>query len=790
MAHSRFIGVSVIRREDYRLLTGTGQFVGDIQLPNMLEAALVRSPYPHGIIRSIDLADARATPGVELALDGATVGQALDPLDTRQITPPPGWSSRVEHRFDQPAQPILGNDRVTYVGEPIGVIVARDGDTARTVAESVGMSIDPIEAVVDPRAALEERAPVIHPDIGRNVIATMHVGKGDCEGTLSSAPYRLQRCISHHRYAAMPMECRAAIADFDQRTGTLTLWSTSQVVFWVRTQIARALNLAEEQVRVVAPDVGGGFGVKGHVYPEEILIAYLAMQLKRPVRWIERRTEHFLASTHARDHLHHDVDFAFDEHGRLLALRDHALVDTGAYCPIGAGVNYNTAAHMLGPYNIEHFESSMTIVCTNKAPNAPYRGAGRPEAVQVMERVLEVVAATLDLDPVEVRLRNMIRPEQMPFSVGLPYRDGEPIVYDSGDYPRALRTAVEALGGIEAFRREQSLARRQGRFIGLGVGCYTEGTGVGPFEGARVRLDRSGKLIVSVGACPQGQGHETVYAQVAAQSWQMPIDDVVVEVGDTGKLAMGYGTVASRSAITASMAVEGASAPIKDKVLAIASELLEASTVDLELRDGGVSVKGAPGLRVSLGDIASAALPGWQHRRPPGMGAGLEASDYYEPQTVTWSYAAIAATVEIDPETGVVTVSRYVEVHDAGVLLNPTLADGQVMGGVAQGIGGALWESMVYDEEGQLLSGSFMDYAMPRASDMPPITIIHHESPSPLNPLGIKGLGEGGAIAPPVVIANALGDALREFDCEFNALPIRPEAVLAAMGDVRLGTSG
>jgi carbon-monoxide dehydrogenase large subunit len=375
----------------------------------------------------------------------------------------------------------------------------------------------------------------------------------------------------------------------------------------------------------------------------------------------------------------------------------------------------------------------------------------------------------------------MIGPEQMPYAVGLPYRDGRPIVYDSGDYPRALRRALDELGGVEAFRGRQAEARREGRFLGLGIGCYTEGTGVGPFEGARVRLDRSGKIVVGAGACSQGQGHETVFAQVVAEKWQVPLDDVIVRLGDTDAVTMGYGTVGSRSAVTASMAIEGASETVIEHVLATAAELLEVSPSDLELRDGGVNVVGLPDLRVSLAQVAQSAMPGWQSHRPRDVPAGLEVSFYYEPSTVTWSYAAIAAIVEILADTGEVIVERYVEVHDAGVLINPTLADGQVTGGIVQGLGGALSEALVYGVDGQLLTGSFMDYAMPRATDVPHLTVIHHQTPSPLNSLGIKGLGEGGAIAPPVVISNAVGDALRAERLEFNQVPIRREAVLEAL---------
>jgi carbon-monoxide dehydrogenase large subunit len=390
---------------------------------------------------------------------------------------------------------------------------------------------------------------------------------------------------------------------------------------------------------------------------------------------------------------------------------------------------------------------------------------------------VDLVANALDLDPAEVRLRNMISADQMPYKVGLVYRDGVSIEYDSGDYPKALRTALDELGGIDSIRDRQRKALDEGRYLGLGLGCYVEGTGIGPFEGATVKIDPTGKVIVAVGACPQGQGHETAYAQVAADIWGVPIEDVFVSVADTAQVTMGFGTIASRSAVTASGAIQDSSDKVKEKVFAIAAHVLEAAEGDLELRHGRIGVKGVPDMSMTLKEVARAAQPGWIHQRPEGIEAGLEGTAYYEPPTVTWSYAANAAIVEIDADTGQVAIERYVEVHDAGTLINPGMADGQVKGGLVQGLGGALFENMAYDEHGQLLTGSFMDYLLPTASDVPPITVIHHETPSPLNKFGFKGLGEGGAIAPPAVIANAVCDALRPFKAEINATPVRWETI-------------
>jgi carbon-monoxide dehydrogenase large subunit len=498
------------------------------------------------------------------------------------------------------------------------------------------------------------------------------------------------------------------------------------------------------------------------------------------VQWIEDRREHLMCSCHSRDQIH-DVEVGFDDEGRILALRDRFIVDCGAWNPIGAGVVYNTAVHLSGPYKIDALAIEASIAATNKVPNAPYRGAGRPEAAFAMERVVDLVAGELGLEAADVRLRNMVRGDEMPYRVGIPYRDGEPIVYDGGDYPRALRQALAALGGVAAFRERQRVARESGRYVGLGIGCYVEGTGVGPFESATVRIDPSGKIFVSSGVCSQGQGMETIFAQVVADVWSVDPEDVVISLADTAAIAIAFGTIASRSTVTLSAAIHGASERLRAKVFAIAANLLECAASDLELRKNGVGILGVPGAEVSLADVARAARPGWDHRRPPGVDAGLEETYYYEPPTVTWSYAVHAAVLEVDIELGRVSIDKYAIAHDCGVVVNPMLVEGQIVGGAAQGIGGALLEEFNYDADGQLLAGSLMDYMLPTACDIPRMELIHQHSPSPLNPLGVKGVGEGGPIAPPAVIANGVCDALRPFGVEFNRLPITPQAIQQAI---------
>jgi carbon-monoxide dehydrogenase large subunit len=779
-----YIGQSLLRREDRRLLQGQGQFIADLVLPRMLHMVVVRSQVAHARIRGVDLSRARTMPGVAIALNGADLLKLLPPVPEGQISMPTKWATVIQHKFLNPQEPLLAHDKVRHVGEAIAVIAAETRDQAEDAAEQVVCDLDELPAVINPEAALSAESPILHDRFGTNLIGEISVGRGDVETAFAAAPHRLKRRFYHHRYAAIPMECRGVVALYDPRTDSATIWSSTQVVHWVRREAAALLGLPEARVRCVALDVGGGFGGKGHVYPEDLLVTFLARRLAHPVRWIEERREHMMSATHSRDQLH-DVEAAYDDDGHILALRDDYIVDCGAWNPIGSGVAYNTAVHLTGPYKIENLAASGRIVVTNKVPNAPYRGAGRPEAAFAMERTIDLVAHSLGLEPAEIRRRNMIAADEMPYRVGIPYRDGEPIVYDSGDYPGALEKALDAVGGVAAFRERQQRARTAGRYLGLGIGCYIEGTGVGPFESAFVRIDPSGKIYVSCGAAPQGQGMETIFSQVVADLWKVAPEDVVLSFADTASIAIGFGTMASRSTVTASAAMHVASGRLRDKVFAIAAHMLECAPADLELRrvsgSSGVGVVGVPGAQVSLVQVAAAARPGWEPTRPPGIEAGLEETCYWQPETVTWSYAVHAAIVEIDSETGRVTVDDYAVAHDCGVVVNPMLVEGQIMGGAAQGLGGILCEAIAYDKDGQLLSGSLMDYALPTASDIPPFKIAHQHSPSPLNPLGVKGVGEGGAVAPPAAIANAVCDALASFGVEVNTTPIRPEHLLRAL---------
>ncbi len=775
-----FIGRPLPRREDRRLLSGRGRFIADFELPHMLHAAFVRSPLAHARIRAIDLSRAAAAPDVVHVLSGPELAQLLPPVPDTQLALPSKWTTLVQHKFINPQQPLLAYDKVRHVGEAVAVIVARSRYAAEDAAQLVTLDLDPLPAVLDPESALSPGAAIVHDRFDTNLVGSFTIGKGDVEAALARAPRRLKRRFHHHRYAAMPIECRGVVGQYDTRTDSATIWSATQVVHWVRREAAAVLRLPEARVRCLALDVGGGFGVKGHVYPEDLLIPFLARRLGRPVQWIEDRREHLICSCHSRDQVH-EVEVGFDEAGRILALRDRFVVDCGAWNPIGAGVVYNTAVHLIGPYKIDSIAIEASIAATNKTPNAPYRGAGRPEAAFAMERVVDLVAAELGLEAAEVRLRNMIRENEMPYAIGLPYRDGQPIVYDGGNYPAALEKALAAVGGLAAFRIRQRAARAAGRYLGLGLGCYVEGTGVGPFESALVRIEPSGKIYVTSGACPQGQGMETIFAQVVADTWQVDPDDVVISLADTADIAIGFGTIASRTTVTLSAAIHGASERLRAKVLSIAANLLECGPADLELRNGHVGIVGVPGAELSLAKVAQAARPGWDHGRPAGIDAGLEETYYFEPPTVTWSYAVHAAIVEVDIETGRVNLEDYVVAHDCGVVVNPMLVEGQIVGGAVQGIGGALYERLAYDSSGQPLATTLMDYMLPTAGEMPRIRLMQQHTPSPLNPFGVKGVGEGGPIAPPAAIANALADALQPFEAAFDETPIAPHRIMAAL---------
>lgn len=782
----RVFGEPVRRREDPRLLTGRALFVDDVELPGMLHVAFVRSSFAHGRLNGVDAAAARARPGVVAVITAEDLGSywQAGPL----LVPPPPIEGIV---FHQRTQVILARDKVRHAGEPIAAVVAESRYLAEDAAAEIYADVDPLEPVVDLERALAPGAPRVHDDLGSNLAAHVRQSKGDYAAARRRARRVVGRRFTYDHGAAAAMENRGIVARWDGREEQLTVWDTTQAPIPIRNGLARMLGLAESQVRVIAPFIGGGFGPKIMMfYPEEMLLPWLARHLGRPVKWIEDRAENFFATSQERSQIH-DAELAVDGEGRILGVRDRFLHDSGAYDPYGLTVPINSQCTLLGPYRVPNYDSEFKAVFTNKTIVTPYRGAGRQHGVFVMERLLDLAARELGLDPVEIRRRNYIPPEDFPHHHGLIYQDFSELVYDSGNYEPALDQAVEMIGWRRFKEEEQPRARRDGRQLGIGVVSYVEGTGIGPYEGARVTVETSGTVSVTTGVGTQGQGHFTSFAQVVAEQLGVDLDRVRVVTGDTGEFHWGTGTFASRGAVVAGNACHAAAAAVRDKILKLASELLEASAEDLELAEGEVRVRGVPGSAITLGELAAKANP-LRGAVRPGTEPGLEATTYFGPARGATASGVHAMIVEVAPETLMVKILRYVVVHDCGTVINPLILEGQIVGGVAQGIGNAFYEQLVYDGEGQLLNASFMDYLLPTASDVPPVETGHVVTPSPLNPLGIKGAGEAGAIPTGPLFAQAVEDALRGAglgleQLEILEIPLSPNRLFELTEALRQG---
>jgi carbon-monoxide dehydrogenase large subunit len=753
------IGQAVRRREDRRFLVGHGRYVGDLPAEAALSLVVVRSPHAHARIARIDVDDARRRPGV------VGVFRLADLPELRGALPPPVVPAVVVQPYRQSA---LADGVVRFAGEPVVAVVATDPYRATDGAAAVRVDYEPLPAAIDPARAADDPAVLVHAGWTTNVAATVRLETGDLEAALGRAHRVVTRRIRCGRLTALPLEPRAVLARWDAVTAGLHLWSSTQMPYSVRQRVAEALGVEPQAVRVTAPDVGGGFGTKGPVYPEELIVATLARRLGRPVRWTDTRQESFVSTTHAGDQLH-EATLALARDGEILALADDFLIDAGAYLPRGAVVANVTATHLVGLYHVPVFRCRGRVVVTHKVPCAPYRGAGRPQATFVGERLLDIAARELGLDPVAVRRRNLIRAEEMPYRRSVPYRDGAPMVHDSGDYPRLLDTAL-ARAGHATFRERQQAARRQGRFIGLGVAAYNEATAIGPHEGACVAVEDSGRVRVTVGAPSQGQGHETVLAQVCADRLGVPLAAIDVSAGDTARFPSSMGTYASRIAVIVGNAVALAAEAVQERVRRVAARALECDATDVAITDGRAHVVGLEDRGLPLAAVLAIA------NRPDVVREtgepGLSATRYFSPESVTWAAGVHVATVEVDPQTGRVDVLAYQAVHDAGHEINPLIVEGQAQGGVVQGIGAALSEAIVYDGAGQPLTGSLMEYGIPRADSVPPIEVASADSPSPLNPLGLKGTGEGSAVPGPAAIANAVADAL---GVEVTECPLRAE---------------
>jgi aerobic carbon-monoxide dehydrogenase large subunit len=783
---TRQFGEPVARLEDPRLLRGEGRYLDDLG-HDALAAAFVRSPHAHARVLDVDVTGALEVDGVvavytwdDLAADDASAPAGAETTMSRPLPiliPHPALHSPRNGYA-------LARDEVKHVGEAVVMVVARDRYVAEDACERIAVRYEPLVPVVGVEAARAARH-AVHEDVPDNVAAHMVQEVGDVEAALASAPHVLDVDLEIERSASMPMEGRGVYARWDPDESSLRLYSSTQASTSVRAAVAARLGMALNRVECIAPDVGGGFGVKiMHPWPEEVLVPWAARKLgragvAREVKWVEDRREHFVASAHERGQLQ-QVRVGFDDEGRLLAFDFRFWHDNGSYTPYGIIVPIITSTQVIGPYKPATFRCEFWSLYTNTVIVTPYRGAGRPQGVFAMERTLDAVAAALGRDRADVRSVNFIQPDEMPYDHQLTFQDGRPLIYDSGDYPTSLKK-LKALVGWDDFAAYRESARAQGRRVGIGMACYVEGTGVGPYEGGHVHVETSGKVKVATGLTTQGQGHQTVFAQIVADELGVPLEDVEVVTGDTRRFRYAVGTFASRAAVMSGSAIAVAARQVREKALRIAADALEVDPGDLELTDGVARVRGTGegGPSISLGTVAvlsnplryafdDAAKAATQFAvgdtsRPPvpeGEQPGLEGTGYYSPPHSTFASGMHAVVVETDPETADVRILRYCVVHDCGNLINPRIVTGQVQGGVAQGVGGALYERMEYDEHGQLLNASFMDFLMPYVTEVPArIEVDHLETPSPLNPLGVKGAGEAGVIPGAAAIASAIEDA-------------------------------
>ncbi len=785
---TRVFGKPIRRTEDARLLEGRGRFLDDVDLPGAAHVAFVRSPVAHARLRGVDLSAAKSRSGVLAVFDHAALGTLGRPLPV--IFPHPELAHpRTQHP--------LADSEVNFVGQVVAMVVAESRYVAEDALEDVVVELDDLPPVVGLLDAVRPESPRVHDDTPSNVAGRIVQVVGDPEGAFREAAVILRRRYSLDRGAAMPMETRGVAAAFDDRTEELQVWASTQAPNPLRAGLVHLLGVPEERLHVMVPDTGGGFGVKAFFpYPEEVLVPWAAMQLGLPLKWVEDRHEHFVGAHHERLQIH-DLELAATRAGEVIGLRDSFLLDGGAFVPYGLELSRIASSQIAGPYRIPNLEIAATTVYTNTMTSTPYRGAGRPHACFVIERGLDHLADELGLDRLEVRRRNFVRDDEFPYRRdGLVTVDDYTVVLDSGAYFSQLDLLLERLD-VAAFREEQEHARARGERLGLGIACYVESTGGGPYEGARVEVQgSSGKVRISTGIPSQGQAHQTVFGQIAAEELGVAPEDVMLVGGDTREFPWGVATYASRTSVLVGNAVAEAARTVKERALRLAGGMLEASPDDLELEGGWISVRGAPERRVSLAEVATAAKPdryafdpraealkAYAPARPRGRGEGpslpagdepgLRAEGYFSSRNATWASGAHAAVVRVDPETGQLAWGRYVVVHDCGRVINPLIVDGQVLGGVAQGIGGAFYERLEYDPSGQLQNASFMDFLIPYATEVPRVEILHQETPSPLNPLGIKGTGEGGAIPVPAVVAAAIEDAL-ERRVEIRDLPLDP----------------
>ena len=764
------IGARVRRKEDPRLITGRATYTDDIKLPGMLHLALVRSPHGHARITEIDLSEAEGMEGVVAVVTGADLEGAVAGLPVAHTL----------EELKQPPHRALTIDKVRYVGDAVVAVVADDPARARDAADRVRIEYETLSAVVDLEQATSESAPLVHEEEGSNVAYEFPFAAGDVDAALAEAEVVIRQRIWNQRQVPVAIEPRSVVARYDRGLRKLTLWSTTQIPHLLRTQLAVGLGLPEHSVRVIAPEVGGGFGSKLNVYAEEFLVAHLARTLDRPVKWTATRTEDFQATTHGRDQLA-DVEVAADDEGRLLGMRVRLVQDLGAYHQLLTPVVPTLTILMLpGCYRLPSLEVHLSGVFTNKTPTDAYRGAGRPEATYLIERVMDLVAAATGLDPAEVRRRNFLPASEFPATTATE------LVYDSGDYEATLDRLLE-IADYDGLRREQEEKRVRGEVMGIGLATYVEICGIGPsaalpaggWEACTVEVRRTGAVVVKTGISPHGQGEETTFAQIVADRLGVPLEAVEVVHGDTDYVPEGIGTFGSRGLAVGGAALSLALDTIRAKARKFAAHLLEAHEDDVEYEGDRLSIRGAPDRFVTLADVVGAAYLATD--LPEGVEPGLTATHFFEPPNFTFPFGAHLCVVDIDPDTGEPTIRRYIAVDDCGNVINPMIVEGQLHGGITQGIAQALFEEAVYDSGGQLVGGSLMDYALPKAGRLPRYELHQTTTPTPVNPLGAKGIGEAGTIAASPCVINAIVDALSPFGVHHLDMPARPEKIWRAL---------
>lgn len=765
----KIIGKRVKRVEDPRLLTGSALFVDDVNLPDMLHAAFLRSDYAHARITSIDTSQAKLVPGVVGVYTAEDMGDDWQP-GPPLVSPPPTLENVIFHSRRQVP---LVKDKVRHAGEIIAVVVAESRYIAEDAVEEIYVEYQPLPAVVDLEKCLEGDSPLVHEDLESNLAAYLIQSKGDYESARAEADLVISRRFHLDRGAAAAMENRGLVVDWDAKNQHLMVWDATQSPIPIRNGIAARLGLRSHQVRVVAPFVGGGFGPKIMMfYAEEMVLPWLTMKLNRPVKWIEDRRENFYATTQEREQIQ-EVEMALAQDGRILGIKQKIIHDTGAYNPYGLTTPLNTQSHSMGGYDVQNYHSELTVVFTNKTIVTPVRGAGRPQGIFVVERLLDIASRELGIDGREIRRLNFIPPDAFPYHHQIIDQAFAELVFDSGSYLPAYEKALETIEYDKFIQEDQPRLRQEGKYVGIGIVPFVETTGVGPYEGARVAVEPSGKISAATGVGTQGQGHMTSFAQIIAEALGVDVEDVSMVTGDTAEIHWGTGTFASRGAVVAGNAVRAAAQDVRQKTLALASKILDTPEGELELEDGLVRVADIPEKSISLGELAVLANP-FRGAVEPGTEPGLESTKYFGPAYGATAFGVHALILEVDPETMMIKILRYVSVEDCGTMLNPLLVEGQIHGGISMGIGNSYYEKLHFDENGQLLNASLADYLIPTSAEMPPIEVVHMNTPAPNNALGTKGVGEAGAIPVPAAFYQALENALPDYGLEILETPLSP----------------